>query len=101
MSEGFIDGLKGAIVGVVVGLAVSGILKVVPSPYWELIEIGNLIQSITVLESLEHWGTGYLSGWLLGSGIMWRIGLLDDLFGVVYTVIGLATLVERITRELR
>jgi uncharacterized membrane protein (Fun14 family) len=32
MSEGFIDGLKGAIVGVVVGLAVSRILKVVPSP---------------------------------------------------------------------
>jgi len=45
--------------------------------------------------------TGYLSGWLLGSILMWIVGLLEDLFGVAYTIIGLLTSVEKITRDLR
>jgi ABC-type lipoprotein release transport system permease subunit len=62
MPNGFGEGLKGAILGVTVGIVLSAILQAVPSPYKELIEIGNLIQSITILESFEHMGTGYLSG---------------------------------------
>jgi len=100
MSEGFAEGLKGAILGVTVSLVISAILLAIPSPYKEIIKIGNLVQGIAVLESFEHMGTGYLLGWLLGSILMWRVGLLEDLFGVSYTIVGSLMLVEKIARKL-
>lgn len=55
MSDGFGEGLKGAILGVTVGIVISAILQAVPSPYKELIEIGNLIQILPYSKALNIW----------------------------------------------
>jgi len=52
MPDGFGEGLKGAILGVTVGIVISAILQAVPFPYKEFIEIGNLIQILPYSKAL-------------------------------------------------
>jgi hypothetical protein len=53
-----------------------------------------------VLETLEEMGTGYLAGWLVGTVFMWKAGFVDNLWGTVYTIVGLLALFEKIRRSI-
>jgi hypothetical protein len=50
---------------------------------------------------MENWGVGYLAGWVGGTYLMWRVGLVDNLFGYLYTIVGLHFLFAKIVDELR
>ncbi len=93
-------GFKGAIIGIVSGIMISAIISALPSSYQVLFEIVNLVQGIALLGTMEHWGAGYLGGWLVGTGIMWRIGLVDNLFGSLYMIIGGLLLTAKVFHSL-
>lgn len=101
MSDRLVEGFEGAIIGIIVGLVISAFSSAFPSPYRQLIEVINLVQSILVFENFDRMGIGYLAGWLCGMWLMWQAGVVYNLFGTAYTIVGLLVLFEKIIRDIQ
>lgn len=53
-----------------------------------LFEVVSLIGSILLIEKMESWGTGYLVGWLIGMGIMYLFGFVEEWLATIYFIVG-------------
>ena len=105
MPNGFVKGLRGAIVGVMVDLLVYYLLEAVKDIgegsfyYIVLIETVMLVASILVIAKMESWGTWYLVGWLAGTWIMVYSEVFEIWLAVLYTIIGLLILALRSSKS--
>ncbi len=101
-------GFREAIVGVLGGIILSTVLRVVPTlPFvpsyytgiFQLVEAASLIGGILLILAMEKWGIGYLLGWLIGTWIMFRIGLVESSLFTLYAVVGTVILVGKILQK--
>lgn len=87
--EGFKEAIKGAIISIVVTALIIIILNLTGNQdNIPLILGANALADIIIISEFEDWGKGYLIGWLIGSGILTVIGILDQDIFLLYLLIG-------------
>ena len=102
--SGFSNAIKAAIGGVILSF-LSGVIPKLPfvplvyADIFKLIEVLNLVGGIVLIYSFESWGAGYLIGWLVGTGVMSSVGLVESWLFQIYTLVGVIVLIDKVFRK--
>ena len=98
------NGFVTAITGVLTGLIIEVVLKAFTdstvmgsSAIW-LYQVVNLAAIFGFVHATRYWGTLYLIGWWLGSGIMFYSGLFEGLEFAFYSIVLVLILISRVAR---
>jgi uncharacterized membrane protein len=65
-----------------------------------LFDLINVVATLSLIQVMPYWGTGYLLGWLTGITIIAQFRILDLWEYTIYTIIGIIILIRRLFKIL-
>jgi hypothetical protein len=100
-------GLKQIVLEVVTGLLTTLVIKILANQGWLpdkvllFINIVLIIGNILLIKKMWSWGVFYTVGWLIGSFIFFKIGLLGTWDIILYIILPIAAVIIRLTLSLK
>ena len=104
------SGFSDALIGGVLGIFLSAILGVIPNlpsipasyiSIFQLFEVVFLIGSILIILKMESWGIGYGVGWLIATGVLSSVGLVESWLFTIYVIVGVLVLIGKILQKIK